>query len=152
MLADTPVAYVETVADAEASPPERWSSRAVERSTGDDSTVLVAETAAGAFVGTAGGFTDRPDHTIVVGVYVTPAYRGTGLIDRLIEAVADWSLAAGRRQLLLEVAQENPRALAAYRRLGFTPTGLTGPHPLYPGITELELARPARRVAPASAR
>jgi ribosomal protein S18 acetylase RimI-like enzyme len=44
--------------------------------------------------------------------------------------------------LVLEVAKENERAVAAYRRMGFTPTGHTHRHPLYPEITEMEMSRP----------
>ncbi|MDP9239877.1 MAG: hypothetical protein M3O55_04455 [Actinomycetota bacterium] len=49
----------------------------------------------------------------------------------------------GRHTLTLEVGIENRRALAAYRRLGFDPTGATRPHPLYSELTEIEMSRPA---------
>jgi predicted GNAT family acetyltransferase len=141
MLADTPIAYVETVATAEQDPAERWDGQAERNSSGDQRATFVAE-ADGRFVATATGAAyDGP--TELVSVYVAPAYRGTGLLDRLVDEVAAWSLASGRTELFLEVAAENPRAMAAYRRLGFTPTGSTAPHPLYAGVTELEMVRRA---------
>jgi ribosomal protein S18 acetylase RimI-like enzyme len=42
--------------------------------------------------------------------------------------------------LALEVGVENPRAHAAYRRLGFVATGECRPHPLYPELTEITMA------------
>jgi predicted GNAT family acetyltransferase len=143
MLADTPLAYVETVADAEARPPELWTTRAKQRSTGCDGAAFVAEQG-GRLVGAANGYPDDRGRTWVVGVYVAPAHRGSGLIERLVGGVAEWSLACGRTELVLEVAQQNPRAVAAYARLGFTATGATAAHPLYPDITEQEMTRPAR--------
>jgi ribosomal protein S18 acetylase RimI-like enzyme len=46
------------------------------------------------------------------------------------------------RELVLEVHEDNARARAAYRRLGFAETGATRPYPLPPGGAELEMARP----------
>jgi predicted GNAT family acetyltransferase len=141
MLADTPIAYVETVADAQARPEAYWSDRALLQSQGCTQARFLAEVGS-SVIGAVGGFADE-GRTVVFGVYVAPAYRGTGLLARFVDAVAAWSLQCGRSELLLEVARENPRALAAYTKLGFTPTGVTRPHPLYPDVTELELARPA---------
>jgi ribosomal protein S18 acetylase RimI-like enzyme len=143
MIADTPVAYLETLADARAHPPEYWSAAALARSTGCVEATFVAELG-GEFVGMVGGFGDSQGRTVVVSVYVTPAHRGTGLIDRLVDEVAAWSLACGREELVLEVARQNPRAVAAYDRLGFVVTGAEAPHPLFPEVTEVEMARPAR--------
>jgi predicted GNAT family acetyltransferase len=142
MLADTPIAYLETVDQAEMRPAESWSKRAALRAAGDREATFLAESA-GRIVASAGGMTDERDRTIIVAVYITPAYRGTGLIGRLVEEIAAWSLAAGRTELALEVARENPRAVAAYARLGFVATGATTPHPLYSDVTEQEMVRPA---------
>jgi len=142
MLADTPIAYVETVDQAETRPVESWSERAASRAAGDREATFLAESA-GQIVASAGGMTDERGRTIIVSVYITPAFRGTGLIGRLVEEIAAWSLAAGRKDLVLDVAMENPRAVAAYARLGFVPTGGTTPHPLYPDVTEQEMVRPA---------
>ena len=85
------------------------------------------------------------DHatTIVFAVYVTPARRGTGVLDELVEAVAAWSREVGRPRLMLEVVVGNDRAVRAYERLGFTDTGIRVPHPVIPGMTELQMRRAA---------
>ena len=65
----------------------------------------------------------------VVGVYVRPALRGTGAVDLLLAAAAEWVVAQGLDRVQLDVHRDNLRAQAAYRRSGFAPTGetLTGP-------------------------
>jgi predicted GNAT family acetyltransferase len=141
MLADTPIAYVETVASAEQDPPGRWTDQAQRNSSGSERATFVAEVD-GRFVATAtGAVFDGPSE--VVSVYITPEYRGKGLLEQLIEVIAAWSLEHGRPELFLEVAAQNPRAIAAYARLGFVMTGHAEPHPLYAGVTELQMSRPA---------
>ena len=61
----------------------------------------------------------------VVGVYVQPAHRGKGVVDALLAAAVDWAAAAGMDVVGLDVHVDNVRAQAAYRRFGFTPTGVT---------------------------
>jgi predicted GNAT family acetyltransferase len=143
MIADTPIAYIESLADAEAHPDEYWVSRAQQRSAGCERSSFVVE-AGGEWIATAGGFAAEDGSTFVVGVFIAPPHRGTGVLELLVDAVAAWSLECGRERLCLEVARENPRAIAAYTRLGFTLTGEEQPHPLYPGLTELTMARLAR--------
>lgn len=74
-------------------------------------------------------------------VYVQPHARGSGLLDRLVEAAVDWARARGHAQLSLEVHEDNARARAAYRRLGFVENGGRRPYPLDPSRDELELVR-----------
>jgi predicted GNAT family acetyltransferase len=147
MLADTPIGYAETLADAQSRPLEKWADRAAGQASGCEQTRYIAE-CGGRFVATAGGLADGP-RTAIVGVYVAPALRGTGLLARVLQPVAAWSTGCGRAEVYLDVAVENPRAIAAYTRLGFVPTGISKPHQVYPDITEIELARSA--VWPAAA-
>jgi GNAT superfamily N-acetyltransferase len=86
---------------------------------------------------------EEPGVTIVFAVYVTPARRGTGVLADLVEAVAGWSRATGRPELMLEVVVGNDRAVRAYERLGFTDTGVRVPHPVIPALTELQMRRAA---------
>ncbi|GAB3951847.1 hypothetical protein GCM10027614_54520 [Micromonospora vulcania] len=81
--------------------------------------------------------------TVIYAVYVTPAWRGSGLLGELIDGVAAWSRACGRPELLLEVVVGNDRAYRAYQRLGFTDTGVRVPHPTIPALTELHMRRQA---------
>ena len=69
---------------------------------------------------------------MIYAVYVTPTWRGSGLLGELIDGVAAWSRACGRPELLLEVVVGNDRAYRAYQRLGFKDTGVRVPHPPSP--------------------
>jgi predicted GNAT family acetyltransferase len=80
---------------------------------------------------------------VVFAVYITPARRGSGVLAELIDAVAQWSVAAGRPELMLEVVVGNDRAVRAYERLGFADTGVRMPHPVTPTLTELQMRRRA---------
>ena len=52
-------------------------------------------------------------------LFIVPDHRGTGLVDLLLNAVADLARMAGALDLRLYVLQSNQRAVAAYRRCGF---------------------------------
>jgi predicted GNAT family acetyltransferase len=115
-----------------------------ERAEGDATALFVAA-ADGRLVGQAGGWTAPGNATVTVvyAVYISPAWRGAGLLARLVDAVADWSVAAGRSALELEVASFNHRAIRAYQRLGFTDTGRPVRHPRIPVLAERVMRRPA---------
>ena len=144
MLADTPLAFLETLAEAAALPHDEFADRIARSSFGHFCAQFVAEVD-GRFVGHAGGIVapDDPKVTIIFAVYITPAHRGTGMLEQLVEGVAAWSRSAGRPDLLLEVVVGNDRALRAYERLGFVDTGVRVPHPVIPVLTELQMRRPA---------
>jgi predicted GNAT family acetyltransferase len=144
MLADTPLAYLETLADAAARPHTEYASRIARNASGDQCAQFVAEIG-GRFVGHAGGVAvvEEPKVTVIFAVYVTPARRGTGVLAQLVDGVAAWSREAGRPELLLEVVVGNERAMRAYERLGFVDTGVRLPHPNIPVLTELQMRRPA---------
>jgi ribosomal protein S18 acetylase RimI-like enzyme len=57
-------------------------------------------------------------------MYVAPSHRGSGIADRLVEAVAARAVAQGIAQLHLTVNPGNPRAVRFYRRMGFTDYGI----------------------------
>jgi len=141
-LADAPIAFMDTVEQASLRPDSAWHDAAVAHSTGCRSALFIAERA-GVWVGVAGGFIDDDGDTTIFTVFVDPEARGQQVLESLLDAVAAWSLSCGRETLRLEVAVQNPRALAAYRRLGFTETGRSRAHPLYPEVTEVEMTRPA---------
>ncbi|WP_329015445.1 GNAT family N-acetyltransferase [Micromonospora rifamycinica] len=144
MLADAPLAFLETVAEAAARPHAQYAARIASVSQGCHTAQFVADPG-GRLVGHAGGTVspDEPDLTLVYAVYVAPAWRGTGLVGALIDEVAAWSRACGRPQLMLEVVVGNDRACRAYHRLGFTDTGVRVPHPKLPALRELQMRRPA---------
>jgi RimJ/RimL family protein N-acetyltransferase len=148
---DAAIAFLETPAQARTRPDEFWRDRTVQAAESEVSAQFVAEEDDGAWVGSlsvlirASGQTDHLGRFVddrradVVGVYVNPAYRGIGTIDALFDAAAAWAASQGLRRLTLDVHADNARAQAAYRRNGFTPTGVTFTGPIGP---ELEMARP----------
>ncbi|MEU7903190.1 GNAT family N-acetyltransferase [Actinoplanes sp. NPDC049118] len=144
MLADSPLAFLETLAQAAARPHADYRRRIVQASSGSQLAQFVADPG-GRLIGHAGGtvLPEEPDATVIFAVYITPAYRGRGVLPELIEAVAQWSLAIGRTELMLEVVVGNDRAVRAYERLGFSDVGKRVPHPVIPALTELQMRRRA---------
>jgi GNAT superfamily N-acetyltransferase len=144
MLADSPLAFLETLAQAAARPHADYRRRIVQASVGGQLAQFVADPG-GRLIGHAGGTVLPEDRgtTVVFAVYITPAHRGSGVLRGLVEAVAEWSVAMGRGELMLEVVVGNDRAVRAYERLGFTDTGARVPHPVVPGLYELQMRRRA---------
>ncbi|MFD0969893.1 GNAT family N-acetyltransferase [Plantactinospora endophytica] len=144
MLADSPLAFLETLADAAARPHAEFAARVAGMSTGTRTAAFVAEVD-GRVVGHAGGQAahGQPGVSVVFAVYLSPDWRGSGLLAALVDAVAAWSRAAGRPELMLEVVVGNDRAVRAYERLGFVDTGVRVTHPTVPILRELQMARRA---------
>lgn len=144
MLADSPLAFLETIAEAAARPHAEFAARVARNADGPFSAQFVADDGE-RLVGHAGGLAapGEPGVTVIFAVYLTPASRGSGLLAELVDAVAAWSLASGRPELLMEVVVGNDRAVRAYQRLGFVDTGVRLPHPTLPTLTELQMRRPA---------
>lgn|SRR5512139_92036 len=141
MLRDTPLAYCETVEEAEAADEEQWRFRARRGQSGPTNIQLAAETGTGSWAGFLACFVESPGQGHVVSVFVAPAWRGTGLATQMFEAVRRWARdEAGLQRLRLLVHEDNPRARAFYRREGFTETGATEPYPLDPAQREIEMA------------
>ncbi len=138
-LADTPIAFGETLEAAQAKADAAWQERAA-RGAEDGDCFQVLALAEGRAVGSSVCFLEDGEAWLA-GVYVSPAFRGAGLLGRLVEQCADWARDQGATRLLLEVHEANPRARAAYARLGFALTGQTRPYPLEAGGCELTMAR-----------
>ncbi|HEY0374515.1 MAG TPA: GNAT family N-acetyltransferase [Amnibacterium sp.] len=139
MLADTPIAYLETLDTALRHDEAYWRRRARPRA--DGGITVVAVTDDGRWVGTMAGIPGVGGPTLV-GVYVSPGFRGrrAGVTDALLDAVEAW--ARGHADVLrLEVNELNARARAAYERRGFVLTGRTSPYPLDPPSLELEMIK-----------
>ncbi|MEU7073192.1 GNAT family N-acetyltransferase [Streptomyces narbonensis] len=134
------LAFLETHKEAAARPDSFWQERTVNASESGAGGVrqFVAEAPDGRWVGTATVLVERAaaetffgdvpvvEQTHVVGVFVRDEARGSGVIDALFEASAEWSWALEQRveRVRLYVHGENVRAQAAYRRLGFADTGV----------------------------
>ena len=75
-------------------------------------------------------------------MWAAPEARGEGVAEALVEAVVAWARGGGFRRLVLDVADQNQRAVRFYARLGFEPTGrLSTLPPPREHIAEHERAR-----------
>ena len=144
-VADTPIGFGETLEQARAVDERGWRQRLARPGT------LVLAVRDGVDVGMAGGFLGR-GHDVVpepgddrvatlFAVHVTPAARGTGMVEALVDAVAAWARERGCPALSLEVHEDNGRARRAYERLAFVPDGRRRPYPLDPSRQLDGLAR-----------
>ena len=95
----------------------------------------------GDVVGTATGFTDPDERTsvLLVAMYVTPAARGRGIGQRLVNAVVAHARADGAHRVRLHVVETNTAAERLYARCGFVRTGETMRLPHRPELLELEM-------------
>jgi ribosomal protein S18 acetylase RimI-like enzyme len=124
-LAEAPTAFGSRLADWQDAGQERWQNRL----SIPDSVNLVA-LLDGEPVGMASGVPGDDRTPELISMWVSPAARGKGIGDRLVESVARWARQQGAPELRLAVAEDNQKAAALYRRNGFADTGeLTGPLP-----------------------
>jgi len=145
MLADAPIAFLETLEQAKQHPEEHWRRRA--SNTVGTTTLFAAVAEDGRWLGSMGGYQAVGAlDPYLVGVYVTPAFRGRehGMTDALLDAVIDWARGRGDR-LLLEVHEDNEAAIRSYLRRGFVFTGRTQPYPLDRTANEREMELPLVR-------
>ncbi|MER6099363.1 GNAT family N-acetyltransferase [Streptomyces sp. NPDC001728] len=154
------LAFLDTYEAAVERPDEFWRDRAAGASEDGDGKVrqFVAETPDGRWVGTVSLLVERTgaelpfgplpkaDQTHIVGVYVRPEVRGTGVIDELFRTAVEWSWALPEpvERVRLYVHEDNARADAFYRRFGFTASGVRVPVPGQDRAMEVEyeLRRP----------
>jgi GNAT superfamily N-acetyltransferase len=139
MLADTPIAFGEHHAAAIEHSEVIWRQRGA-RGTSPTTCSFAAITEGGRWVATMGGVIEG-GAPLLVGVYVSPDYRGRGgPADDLLAAVEQWAIARNDR-LALRVHSENARARAYYRSHGFVETGVTVPYVLDRSAIELEMVK-----------
>ena len=117
-LRDSPDAFTQPVAEAEAEPIAVYEERIASTVRGETLN-LVAVDESGTFVGLAAGI-PWEGRTRVVSVWVDPACRGSGVGAELVERIAAWSIERGI-DCQIETAPGNDSALRLYRRLGFEP-------------------------------
>ena len=155
MLADTPLAFGETLATAQSLGESAWRERARRGESTSGTSLAAIDPAQGdRWVGTMGGYIDHLYGPMLVGVYVTPAYRGSSSAATalLLAGVEQWAREAHGRiapggadvqpALLLHVHTQNPRAIAAYERRGYVDTGKRFPYILNPAEQEMEMRKP----------
>jgi RimJ/RimL family protein N-acetyltransferase len=135
------LAFVDTYVEASRRLDEFWQQRAAGSSleAGPDAGArqFVAVAADGTWVGSVTVIVERVgerdfegveitrDAGALVGVYLDPAYRGRGIIQRVMAAAVDWVRERELGSARLYVHVDNPRAQHAYEKAGFAPTGVT---------------------------
>jgi GNAT superfamily N-acetyltransferase len=135
-LADTPAAFLRTLAEEQAYGDEVWRDRAAP----DERRASFVCEQDGGLVGTATGFLDPDDgETYLVAMWVAPSHRRRGLGIELVERVCQWAASRGAARVTLEVNERLEPAVRLYARAGFRPTGGRRPLPTDPGHDALEL-------------
>ncbi|MEG3632129.1 GNAT family N-acetyltransferase, partial [Streptomyces poriticola] len=145
------LAFLETYEEAAERPDSFWQQRAAGASAGAlDAQQIIAAGPGGRWLGTLtvlmeeAGTTDwaglpverRQGH--VVGVFVRPEWRGSGLTEALFAAGLEWGWGRGAERIRLIVHEDNGRAQALYRKVGFAPSGVKVPLAGATGESEME--------------
>lgn len=142
MIKDTPIACTETEAEAFGLDETEWRRRGAQGS-GDGFITVAAIDECGNWVGTMASYIAEPSvGPLLVGVYVSPDFRGTdvGVTDTLLSAVEAWARSNGGR-LTLHVHEANVKAQRAYSKRGFEFTGHTVEYSLDPSSHEVEMTK-----------
>ena len=121
-LADSPDAFVSRLSDwqGDGDTEERWRNRL-----GSPGSRCFVCHRAGVPVGMVSADPDQDGRPVtwLQSMWVALDARGAGVVDVLVRAVVESARERGHDEVLLEVRVGNERAAAAYRRLGFVPTG-----------------------------
>ncbi|MFF8787219.1 GNAT family N-acetyltransferase [Streptomyces sp. NPDC015125] len=139
------VAFNETLEEAAGRPDELWQRRAACSEEGVAPLTFIGEAADGRWGGMVVVLVETGEEvpqTHLVGVYVRPEHRGAGLARELFRAALGWSWELTEpvvERARLWVHEENGRAAAFYRALGFVETGRTGADPKDPAALEREM-------------
>ena len=142
MLQDSPTAFLERFSTARRFSDDEWKRRAA-RFSSATSIRLAAISADSEWVGSMGAcIPDGATEPVLVAVYVTPAWRGdaAGVTDALLLEVEAWA-SARSDSIILEVHEDNARAMAAYLKRGYVATGNRRPYDLDPRRDELEMRK-----------
>lgn len=142
-LADSPDAFVTTLAQAQRRPDEQWKAQLAAGAGSGSERALIAE-ADGAPAGLVWVRIDasEPETAHLYQMWVAPAFRRLGAGRMLLELAISWARSAGARYVALAVSCGDTPATRLYARASFEPAGK--PEPLRPGSAVL--ARPLRLV------
>lgn len=75
----------------------------------------------------------------VISTWVAPERRGSGVAHQLVAAVVAWACDQGASGLVLDVAENNPRARRFYEKTGFVATGAAKPLRSHPEVMTYEM-------------
>ncbi|OKI10188.1 GCN5-related N-acetyltransferase [Streptomyces sp. CB02923] len=146
------IAFNESFEKVAAYPDDVWQRRAAQSDEDQDPLTFIGEGPDGSWGGMVvvlvekEGADERDGEepwAHIVGVYVRPEHRGTGLARDLFGAAVGWAWSRSEpavERVRLWVHEENERAAALYRSLGFVETGRTMTDPKGGAAIEREMA------------
>jgi GNAT superfamily N-acetyltransferase len=115
-LAADPHAFLESFEHARELPEAHWRDRA----TPNEIQVTFVEERSGAFTAMVAAFVaDDPHTAYLVGMWVAPEVRGTGVAVQLAEQVLDWAREHRRARVVLSVERGNEPAARLYAKCSF---------------------------------
>lgn len=114
-LKDAPAAFGVSYATAAAYSDAQWRERA--SSFHPEFMLAFRDGVAVGMIG--GGISAATAEYHLIAMWVRPEYRGTKAAARLVEALKASAVAKGQLRIVLDVAPDNARAVAFYRRQGF---------------------------------
>ena len=126
-LADAPCAFGTTLAEAQAYSDAEWQARARRFSE------LPPAAGCSAYFSDApcglacAYLSARPQAAGLTSFWVAPEQRGLGVADALVTFLANWASSQGLATLEADVVEDNHRAIAFYKRMGFQATGHSEP-------------------------
>jgi ribosomal protein S18 acetylase RimI-like enzyme len=134
MLTDSPEAFGETLAEAQARTAEDWYYYVEQTTLAHQSAFIsIADYGACGFVsGDSANPQTRPGTVVVSRLWVAPRKRGLGLGHQLMDVVTAWAHAEGAQLIGLGVTEMNVGAMKFYENLGYTDTGIRAPLPWDP--------------------
>lgn len=139
-LADTPEAFGQTLAQAQALSDEEYTRRTQTAALGQERTFIVAEDGNADWIGMIAGH-DEGARVALLSMWVAPDRRGVGLGKRLIQSLLQWAAAKPAHEMYLFVGEHNRPARALYASMGFTPSGRSEPLPWNAAIIDIEMTR-----------
>jgi ribosomal protein S18 acetylase RimI-like enzyme len=141
-LLDAPTAFGVSHATAASYSDAQWR----ERAAGPHPEFLLAFRDGAAVGMIGGGVSSASKEYNLIAMWVRPAHRGTGAAARLVAAIKASAAAQGHMRIVLDVAPENARAAAFYRRQGFVFLPEWEPLASHPHIQVQKMAWRAERL------
>lgn len=140
-LADAPLAFRETLDEAQQRSDDEWQ-QAVRSLAEDDQQIQLLAEKDGTVVGMIAGLRDRQDPTLtwVASLWVQDAYRGQGIASTLLATLLDWAKETHKTRLRLRVMENNETAIAIYRRAGFREDGGRLRIPWHPSLHVISMS------------
>ncbi|MFJ7793803.1 GNAT family N-acetyltransferase [Pseudomonas sp. NPDC096950] len=115
-LLDTPTAFGVSYQTAARYTDEQWK----ERASSDTGTQFWLAIEDDKPVGMIGAAVSQANRYNLIGMWVEPAARGSGVANQLVAAVKSRAVSRGYDQVFLDVSPDNARAANFYLRQGFT--------------------------------